>query len=93
MNMTVRVNCDVPMCAQETVIHDPRWQGSRRTISLLVTNPRITEWLHAGDCKMALSRCYQTITNVTSQGEKLEIVFPLDNGHFITGTESWAHFS
>jgi len=35
--------------------------------------------------KMALSRCYQTITNVTSQGEKLEIVFPLDNGHFITG--------
>ena len=35
--------------------------------------------------KMAPSRCYQTITNVTSQGEKLEIVFPLDNGHFITG--------
>ena len=35
---------------------------------------------------MALSRCYQTITNVTSQGEKLEIVFTLDNGHFITGT-------
>ena len=35
--------------------------------------------------KMALSRCYQTITNVTSQGEKLEIVFTLDNGHFITG--------
>jgi len=37
--------------------------------------------------KMALSRCYQTITNVTSQGEKLEIVFPLDNGHFITGID------
>ena len=36
--------------------------------------------------KKALSRCYQTITNVTSQGEKLEIVLPLDNGHFITGT-------
>ena len=35
--------------------------------------------------KMALSRCYQTITNVASQGEKLEKVFPLDNGHFITG--------
>ena len=43
--------------------------------------------------KMALSRCYQTITNVTSQEEKLEIVFPLDNGHFITGTKIEAlHF-
>jgi hypothetical protein len=40
----VRANCVFPMLAWATMIHALRSQGSRRTISLLVTNPRITEW-------------------------------------------------
>ena len=44
----VRVICVTPMCARKTVIHVFRSQSSRRTISLLVTNPRITEWPRPG---------------------------------------------
>ena len=40
----VRANCVTTVLAWATMIHVFRLQGSRRTISLLVTNPRITEW-------------------------------------------------
>ena len=45
MHFKVRATCDDTMLAQFfAVIHANRWQSSRRTISLLVTNPRITVW-------------------------------------------------
>lgn len=33
-----------PLCDMINMIHEIRLYRSRRTISLLVTNPRITEW-------------------------------------------------
>ena len=53
----VRANCVPPMLAWATMIHALRSQGSRRTISLLVTNPRITEWPMPETVKSELFPC------------------------------------
>ena len=58
--------------------HDPRWEiiwALRRTINLLVTNPRITEWLTVEG----------SISETFLWGSKMtRAKFLLDNGHFIT---------
>ena len=44
--------CELPLLTLYLyiLIHARRQQDSRRTIDLLGTNPRITEWPRPGDC-------------------------------------------
>ena len=83
----VRIICDSPLLTLYLyiLIHARRRQDSRRTIDLLVTNPRITEWPRPGTVRSeALPLCpvlkFKERKNVVISRNLL-----LTRGHFITG--------
>ena len=83
----VRIICDSPLLTLYLyiLIHARRRQDSRRTIDLLVTNPRITEWPRPGTVSLRFYLCTQCSNLMKGKvcGDFCE--FTLDKGHFITG--------
>ena len=73
----IKLNCAATM---EEIFSD--FLTSREVISLVVTNPRITEWLYAGnlppDSSQIPSAELTVCKSVTCE------MLPLDKGHFIT---------
>ena len=71
----------ISLCGIQSSILDRRAHGE--VISLVVTNPRITEWLYAGnlspDSSQMPSAELTVCKSVTCE------MLPLDKGHFITG--------
>lgn len=71
----------ISLCGIQSSILDRRAHGE--VISLVVTNPRITEWLYAGNLSPDSSQIPSAKSTVC-KSVTCEIL-PLDGGHFITG--------
>lgn len=70
----------ISLCGIQSSILDRRAHGE--VISLVVTNPRITEWLYAGNLSPDSSQIPSAKSTVC-KSVTCEIL-PLDRGHFIT---------